>query len=248
LYDDIFSKALPIPDLPSGEDVILLARQPYVANQAEQNFDALLKIILDSYTFKKVFDSKLYKQSFIRYEDKLFQSFLFEQLKIPYAALWDISQPDTITYPLIAKKRLSSRHTANYVLYNSQDLEAFRIKFNSEQYIFQTFFPLKGDYRVLVCKGEILGVVARDAWLEEDNKTNVKVRETAELPAQILRQAIQVSEVVGCDLCGIDIGEKENGEFFFIEYNPSPQFLGFERVTKKNISKTIILSILQQAK
>jgi len=244
LYNDLTRKSLPLPKIPSGKNVALLARQPYVANAIEHSADALLHMILSEFSFASVFDDKLYQQSFMRYEDKLYQSYVLQKLELPFAQLWNTTKPKAIVFPIIAKKRISSRHNANYVLHDRSELQTFMKDFDTAQYIFQTYFPLKADYRILICKGKLLGTVARDAWLEEGNKTIVKVAGATEVPSKIAQQAIKLSDYIGCDLCGIDVGETETGDFFFIEYNPSPQFLGFERETGRNIAEAVIKSLL----
>lgn len=239
-YQQVLQDSLPLPKLPfSGADVALLPRQPYSANRIEENYVGLLDIIVKKHQFGTVFDGRLYENDFVLYEDKFYQSYVFDTLGVPYAPLFAPKAITNSLFPIIAKKRLSSRAYSNYILKSSEELEDFMYTQDCTHFIFQKYYPLVADYRLLVLKGESLGVVKRKVKIKDGNRATVDVVGAATLPNDIVAAGISITTTVQTDLCGIDIGEREDGSFFFIEYNTSPQFEGFERETSQNIAEKV---------
>jgi len=246
-YSELFQESLPQVALPcSGSDTILLARYPYTANNIQQNYVSLLNHIIRKFEFRKVFDSKLYQKSFIEYEDKYQQCLVFEELQLKYAKMFSPKNKKGTNFPIIAKKRVSSRSKSNFIIDNHEKLKKFTSSYDTSQYIFQKFHPLINDYRVLILNGKCIGTVKRRVNIDQNKKISIKVDSLANLPNKIINDCIRVTSHIGCDFCGIDIGEKEDGKLFFIEYNPSPQFLGFERETGINVARKIIDSLIVQ--
>ncbi len=247
-YKNIKNTTSPLPSIQDSNKTILIPRYPYIANQPDINYLALLTIILERYEFARIFDENILRRhTFLEYDDKLFQTHQFATLHLPHAPLLHprLAQVNDISFPLIAKKRISSRGSGNRILYSSDELEEFIYTHQTQQYIFQPFYTLRSDYRVLVLKDTILGTAEREIRTRK-NKASVRYssHETIILPQHILDQCLTLTRYIGADLCGIDIGLQENGEYFFIEYNLSPQFTSFEKYTGILVSQHILLNVL----
>lgn len=59
------------------------------------------------------------------------------------------------------------------------------------------------------------------------------------LPDEIEKQCLKIMKLFKLKFTGIDIKTKSNGEYVFIEANPSPMFIGFEKQTKYNITDAL---------
>jgi hypothetical protein len=244
-YEDLQLNSLPRPSLMRHTpDSILIARQPYTANRIEQNYVPVLNSIIENYQFKKIFDEKLYKTTFVAYEDKLYHSMVFEELHCPFYKHIDAQEPGKIVFPIIAKKRLSSRAESNFILRDLEQFNRFTYSNDCSQFVFQVFEDLVADFRVLILNGQLLGTVRRNIKIKYGYRATVEVAGAAEVPQKISDKCIEVTNKLGCDLCGFDIGESKSGEFAFIEYNTSPQFEGYERETGVNIAQKVIEELL----
>ena len=67
-----------------------------------------------------------------------------------------------------------------------------------------------------------------------------------ELPELIAQQCLKVMKLFDLRFTGIDIRKTSAGEYVFIEANPAPMFLHFERQTGYPISETLMALLLQQ--
>jgi hypothetical protein len=239
-YSEIEPTATPMPRLYSDEKTVILARRPYASNDVSLHYFSLLRLITDQMRYKRISDLGLYRRDYVACSDKLWIQDCFERLKLPVAPLFDWRELTAEQFPIIAKKRLAARSKANYLLNNHDDLNQFLAMYPASQFIFQKFYPLKGDYRVMVLGKRVMGIVRRKVRIKPDNRVAVKVVGKAFLPKWIHEACIKITETVGADLLGIDVGKKENGEYFFIEYNYSPQFLGFERESGINVAREMI--------
>ena len=239
-YSDLFIDSLPIAKLNVPEATVLLPRQPYTANNIDQNYAPVLEILLEKYPFAKVIDRKLYQKSFIQYEDKLYHSYIFDKQKVAYAKMFSVPQLQKQFTPIIAKKRLSSRGNANFIFTEKLDFERFVHTHDVTQYLYQEYLPLKADFRVLVLGYEVVGIVKRKIKIKDGNRVTVEVESVGELPLSILSQCREIALTLGCEFCGFDIGQTDNNSLFFIEYNTSPQFEGFERETGINVAEKLL--------
>lgn len=244
-YQELAAQSLPTITLKNHTpESILIARQPYTANQVEQNYVPYLAAILEKYSFKKVLDGKLYEHAFVQYEDKFYHNYLFEKFGMTFAPFADISKPEAIEYPIIAKKRLSSRAESNFIIKSSDELRRFIFATDVTQFIFQKFYDLVADYRVLILNNQLVGVARRKVVIKYGYKATVQVDSIGEVPQDIADQCCELTKHLGCDLCGFDVGETKEGKLFFIEYNTSPQFNGYQRETGKDLAAEIVQSLI----
>jgi hypothetical protein len=143
--------------------------------------------------------------------------------------------------PVIARKRYAGRSKANYLLASATDWRQFQSQQVVAEFCFERFYTLRGDYRVLLVGNKVLGVLERAVEIKpQDKRIVVKGVGSTQLPAPLLKQCVHLSQVLGADFLGVDIGKRQDGSYFFIEYNFSPQFLGFERETGVNAAGAVI--------
>lgn len=220
----------------------LLARLPFYVNDMQRIYAGVLQTLLLQESFERVFDGKLWQQDYLALTDKLMKVSVLKSLDLPVPLMIDPTQP---RFPLIAKKRMGSRAAGNYLIENRKNWIEFSESMVQSDFIFQVFHPLKGDYRVLVLGEDVLGVVERSVSFKEDGRVCVEVDTETSLPNELLEASVRVAKYLGTDFCGIDIGLKEDGEYFFIEYNFNPQFKGFERVTGLSVAEKVIKFLMK---
>lgn len=68
------------------------------------------------------------------------------------------------------------------------------------------------------------------------------------LPENIVKQCFKIKDLFKLKFTGIDIKTKSNGEFVFIEANPSPMFIGFEKQAGYNITEALCNLLKQELK
>jgi len=72
-------------------------------------------------------------------------------------------------------------------------------------------------------------------------QAGIQVRmEPANLPSEIAKDCIRLTEKFGLVFSGIDLKESPDGQFYAFEVNPSPGFILFERATGQQISMALI--------
>ena len=91
---------------------------------------------------------------------------------------------------------------------------------------FQELMPGE-DIRVYVLDGEIIASL-RIITHALDFRQNEERVETFELPAEVARQCLKATQVVGWRWTGMDLKRDAHGTLRFLELNGSPMFLGFD--------------------
>ena len=76
----------------------------------------------------------------------------------------------------------------------------------------------------------------------EDNKTKLV---NVELPASVQEDCKKVLKLLSLTYSGIDIRKNSNGEYVFIEANPAPMFIYFEKTTGYPITESLINALLK---
>lgn len=140
----------------------------------------------------------------------------------------------------IGSTRISDPDTAERV---------FRaLEFYHQVIYLQEYIP-HGNYdiRVFVLGGRVLAAMRRIA---EGWKTNVSLGATP-APYKPTREiedlAIRASEVVGCEVSGVDILESSRG-LFIVELNSQPGWAGLQTVTDINIADEIIRYVINRVR
>ena len=61
-----------------------------------------------------------------------------------------------------------------------------------------------------------------------------------DLPSAVAKDCFSLAKTLGLVFSGIDIRRTPNGEYVFLEGNPSPMFIYFEKVTGYPISDRLV--------
>jgi len=244
-YSELASQSLPIPKLEVDSSTRLFARFPN-GSLTDRNNDMLLSMVIKMYDFSYVFDEKIYQESSQKYEDKLYHSYLYEKLDIPYAQVLNRNQLKSNDFPLIVKRRQSCLGKGNVLLKSEKELETLIKKKDLSHFVFQKFYELAGDYRVILLGDDLIGVVSRKVIKYDDGHVGVKVGKAVDLPKNVIDWCRQIKLAVGGDFMGFDIGEKKDGTYFLIEHKLSAYFIGVERETGWDVARKVVEYVLKQ--
>jgi hypothetical protein len=221
----------------------MLFRWPWDAENMKKDYSGILQMLIMSFENKSFLDKRCLQQYAPFYEDKLFQYYLFSALQIPtpktYFAQSAADLSDSMQIPVVAKKRVSSRSKGNFLLKDQLSLENF--KQESGQYIFQEFINIVDDVRILMIQGEVIGAVKRNTHIRTGNRLAVKGMSPYTVTNQhVIDDCRQIQEYLGADFLGFDVLFDDQGKYYIIEANLSPQYTSFEQVTKLPVSEMVL--------
>lgn len=230
--------------IPKGDRIII--RWPFDADNTDREYNVFVRYLLEYYGSQVVFDTDCLREFSPFYEDKLFQSFVFEILSIRTPRTWSFQTIDQLSltalpFPCVLKKRISSRSKNNFVVMNVSDLKKKLSGKQIQDYLLQEYIEIEHDVRVLILKSSVLGSVKRETHVRAGNRLTVKGREVfSSIPKNVISSAKKVQRYLGADFVGFDVLFATNGEVYFIEANLSPQFDKFEEATGVNAAKKLI--------
>ncbi|MGC9353417.1 MAG: 30S ribosomal protein S6--L-glutamate ligase [Mariniphaga sp.] len=97
------------------------------------------------------------------------------------------------------------------------------------------------DIRAFVVDGVVVGAMKRQAKKGEfrSNLHRGGTAEVIELTEEEENAALKAARVMGLGICGVDMLQSKNGPLI-LEVNSSPGLEGIEKVTGKNIAKSIV--------
>ena len=221
----------------------VLFRWPWDAENMKKDYSNLLQMLIMTFDDKIFLDKRCLKQYAPFYEDKLFQYYLFSTLNIPtpktYFAQTTTVLLDSMQTPVVAKKRVSSRSKGNFLLRDQRSLENFNQ--DNGQYIFQDFITIVDDIRILIIHDEIIGAVKRDTHIRSGDRLSVKGMSLYTVSnAQVIADCKKIQTYLGADFLGFDVLIDDQGRYYIIEANLSPQYTSFERVTKLPVSEMVL--------
>lgn len=215
-----------------------------------RHLDTLFRLTAEYAKSHKIFF--LNHDYFSKYQsiDKLTQQFFFSQNGLPgiatfYASTIKKMRRGVRSFPIVAKIAQGSMGKSVFKLNNLRELSGFIDKRNQkgEFFIFQKYFKIYCDYRVLVVGDKTLGIMKRSPQKKTEWRTNFslggKISKSEKDPA-MEKLSIATAEGMGLDYAGIDI-IKHKGKLHIIETNSLPQFKGFETVHPEvNVADEII--------
>lgn len=230
----LFSKDKKIILIEKKDKIIL--RDPY----QKGNFSLLLRKFLKKFKENVLLDKKCLI-AYPSYEDKLFQAKFFKKDGVCFPKTCYGKQISKISnFPVVVKKRISSRGKGIFLLMEDKDLDSFLELSNPKNYIAQDYMKAERDYRIVILKGKVLGIVSREVKFKKDKSIKVKVQKGLnKLPGQVTKDALNISKSLGADFVGVDV-ILARGKYYFLEANLSPQFKGFSRATGVNVAKKIL--------
>lgn len=225
------------PLLIKQDDKIIL-RDPY---NSKNNYSFFAQKILKKYYKNVALDRECYSK-FPFYEDKLFQVDLFTSL--------GITTPDTFLgknvssfqeFPVIIKPRIGSRGRGILIFNKPKEMETFFAKKDPLDYLIQKYHKAKSEYRILIFRHKVLGVVDKHIYLKGKGKIGVRTNKVVDdFPRKIKEDSIKITKRLRADFVGVDVIHTEDGKYYFLEANLSPQFGGFAKVTKINVASIVI--------
>lgn len=212
---------------------------------------SLFRLLIEYAKEKKIFI--LNEKFFTSYQslDKLAQQYFLFKNNLPgissaYFSKLNESAKKILTYPLILKTAQGSLGKGIFKAVSLKNLREFISKRNMDgkHYLFQKYYPIVCDYRVLVIRGKAIGVMKRKSENGEW-RTNVSLGGSVsivkgKLEKNLKRLAQKVAKKMSLDYVGVDILEY-GGKLHIIEVNSLAQFRGFEKAFPKiNVAKEII--------
>jgi len=240
------------------QDDKIILRDPY---NSTSNYSFFTQKILKKYYKNVALDRECYSK-FPFYEDKLFQVDLFNRLRI--------TTPNTFLgknvssfqkFPVIIKPRIGSRGRGIRIFNKLKEIETFLAKKDPLDFIIQKYHKAKSEYRILIFRYKVLGVVDKHIFLKGKGNIGVRVNKVVEdFPRKIKEDSIKITkrlkaDFVGvdsikitkrlkADFVGVDVIHAVDGKYYFLEANLSPQFGGFAKATKINVASMVIRSAL----
>jgi len=99
------------------------------------------------------------------------------------------------------------------------------------------------DIRVYAFKNDIFAAEIQAQTLDFREDKNATI-EPVKLPVKIQHDCKKILELFHLNYSGIDIRKKSNGEYVFIEANPAPMFIYFEKKSGYPITETLIKGLI----
>ncbi|MBL6988784.1 MAG: hypothetical protein ISR65_03365 [Bacteriovoracaceae bacterium] len=123
-------------------------------------------------------------------------------------------------------------------------LETFHA-LRDQQFIIQPYLRSPEEYRLLIVKGEIMGIVKKDTSDDTfrnnaKRNTNAKYLSSSSLSKEIVDLAFKVYNSIDCFYAGIDILVSD-GKLFVLELNMVPGFMQLEELSGINIAKELLV-------
>ncbi len=229
----------------------IIIRWPWDASDTSIEYNYIVNYLCARYPKNISLDFECLNKFSPDYEDKYFQYQLFIKLGIsaPKVILGtdQLSVESKIGFPIVIKKRISSRSKGNFLIENRSQFEQKIKNLDLSKYIFQEYIRAKEDYRVLVLGRKVLGTVSRYMHLRDGNRLSVKGMENVtKINSKIVSDAKKIQNELGADFVGFDVLIGENRDYFFIEANLSPQFGLFAETTGTNVGAELIGRIIKK--
>ena len=151
-----------------------------------------------------------------------------------------------LEFPFIKKPNLGSKGQGIKLVLDKYGIDGLG-EDEVKQSVFQNFIENDGDYRVLVIGGRPIGAMKRvgkkNSFVNNVSMGGETFRvDNEKLESKLFEIAAQVAATFNLGFCGVDIiKNKRTGELFFLELNTVPQWEGFQKCTKVNVARELLL-------
>lgn len=156
-----------------------------------------------------------------------------------------------LEFPLVAKLCFGGFGQQVYKIENQTELVDWVKTHKHSPTLFQEFVKCNNfDFRVMVVGGKAIASMKRVAK-EGDFRSNLELGGFAENVAPektALELAEKCAKILNLDFCGVDILQKENGEYLVCEVNSNAMLAGIEKTTGVNIANIYCQHILDKLK
>lgn len=114
-----------------------------------------------------------------------------------------------------------------------------------QHYVLRSGPPFR-DYRIFVCAGRVLAMMARrgDGWITNINQGAAAETVSDRIQDELESMALAATEAVGADFAGVDIVPDAQGRLFVLEVNSMPAWSGLQSVVPINIAEAIAEALL----
>ncbi len=155
-------------------------------------------------------------------------------------------QSGALKLPVIAKPNLGSRGEGIELIQKAADLSMLPLSI--QDYVFQSYIPNSGDWRVIVVGGRAIGVMKRVAregsYLNNVSRGATAIPEKDSAVVQALYDiAAKTAAVFKLRFCGVDIiRDEKTGNYMILEVNTAPQWsgeYGFTAVTGVDVADEV---------
>ena len=236
-------------------DVIIWRRSKLDIKSERPSLEAALKdkiVVSDTvFRFPAVY-YKYYQQQVIGQESTTSKwsipTFRFNTKKSFNKAIED----GLLTLPIIAKPNAGSRGEGIELLKEAVDINTVK---HLKNYVFQSFIPNNGDWRIIIIGGSPIGILSRHGQ-EGQFINNISqgaygsIELDTETLATLRKISTKVASLFHSVFCGVDIiRNSQTGEYHILEINTAPQWLGdygFQSITGVPVAEAIIDWIVER--
>jgi len=152
---------------------------------------------------------------------------------------------ENLTYPIVAKSHFGSRGIGNTKFNSKEELEAWLVGKNLNNYIFEEFVKMTREYRLHItkfgcfytCRKLVKSDAPENTWQKHDDVCNWVLEENPSFKKPknwdaIVADCIKAKDALGLDICAFDVGvqgakdgiERENPEWIIFESCSAPSF------------------------
>lgn len=155
-----------------------------------------------------------------------------------------IDEAEVLEFPLVVKNTRGHRGKAVFLARDKHHLaDLVHLIRHEAPYLFQKYVKESHgrDIRVVIVGGRVIGTMLRcstDGRMQS-NCSLGGVGMMCTLSEQGKQLAVQVSNILGMDVCGIDLLMKDDGSFCVCEANANVGFIAFDKACNIDVAATI---------
>ncbi|KAE8589694.1 hypothetical protein XENTR_v10017699 [Xenopus tropicalis] len=155
-----------------------------------------------------------------------------------------IDEAEVLEFPMVVKNTRGHRGKAVFLARDKHHLaDLSHLIRHDAPYLFQKYVQESHgrDVRVIVIGGRVIGTMLRcstDGRMQS-NCSLGGVGMLCTLSEQGRQLAVQVSNILGMDVCGIDLLTKEDGSFCVCEANANVGFIAFDKACNLDVASLV---------
>ncbi|MFU0506750.1 ATP-grasp domain-containing protein [Pseudaminobacter sp. NGMCC 1.201702] len=196
-------------------------------------------------------------QAIERCVDKSMTTFLIQQAGLPtpptYAVEGRVAAEAIVkrhmsSTPLVLKPLFGAQGRGIRLIRSPEDLpppEEIDDVYYLQHYVRRAGPPFR-DYRVFVCAGKVLAMMARkgEGWITNINQGATAEQVSRSMESRLESLALAAAAAIGADFAGVDIVPDSEGGLSVLEVNSMPAWSGLQSVVRVNIADAIAEALL----